>query len=109
MTGGGFADGPVAAGVTGLGAARDAAVAFVEAFGDGFSAWRARTLAAGCRVESCPLPDGVVQRPDGSLAEPPELAVLLRVIGALDDVRALHLPVVEWASAHLAATQSHDG
>jgi hypothetical protein len=115
MTGGGFADGPVAAGATNLAAARDAAVAFVEAFGDGFSVWRARTLAAARPVQSCPLPDDVVQRPDGSLvasdapAAPPELAALLRVLGALDDVRALHLPIVEWASAHLAETQSDDG
>jgi hypothetical protein len=35
--------------------------------------------------------------------------VLLHVIGALDDLRALHLPVAERASAHLAATQADDG
>jgi hypothetical protein len=115
MGGGGFADGPDAAGVTDLVRVRDAAVSFVESFGDGFSAWRAQTLAAGCRVQSCPLPDGLVQRPDGSLAASeapaatPDLALLLRLLGALDDVRALHLPVVEWASAYLAATQSDDG
>ena len=30
-----------------------AAESFYEVNGDGFSAWRAQTLAAGCRVQSC--------------------------------------------------------
>jgi hypothetical protein len=95
--------------------ARERAVAFVEAVGDGFSTWRAAALAAGRPVRSCPLPDGVEQRPDGSFAATesagPETAwgALLRVIGTLDDVRALHLPVVERACAHLEATQAEDG
>jgi hypothetical protein len=93
----------------------DRAVAFVDAVGDGFSAWRAATLVAGCPVQACPLPDDVVQRPDGSFAAPdspgaePAWGALLRVIGALDDVRALHLPLAERACAHLAATQADDG
>ena len=95
--------------------ARDRAVAFVEAFGDGFSAWRAAALVAGRPLQACPLPDGVAQRPDGSFADPDSpgsehaLAALLRVIGALDDLRALHLPVAERACTHLAATQADDG
>jgi hypothetical protein len=101
--------------VTGTAEARERALAFVEAFGDDFSAWRARTLAAREPVQACPLPAGAVQRSDGSFAvsEAPDavrdLAALLRVIGALDDVRALHLPVVEHACVHLAATQAEDG
>ena len=93
----------------------DRAVAFVDAVGDGFSAWRAAALVAGRPVQACPLPDDVVQRPDGSFAASdspgaePAWGALLRVIGALDDVRALHLPVVERACAHLAATQVDDG
>jgi hypothetical protein len=95
--------------------ARDRALAFVEAFGDGFSTWRAAALVAGRPVQACPLPDGVEQRPDGSFATAdspraePAWGALLRVIGALDDVRALHLPVVEFACTHLAATQADDG
>jgi hypothetical protein len=101
--------------VSGVAGARDRAVAFVEAFGDGFSTWRAAALVAGRPVQECPLPDGVAQRPDGSFAAPdspgaePALGALLRVIGALDDLRALHLPVAERACAHLAATQADDG
>jgi hypothetical protein len=95
--------------------ARDRAVAFARAFGDGFSAWRADALVAGRPVRACSLPDGVEQRPDGSFAVPdspgaePAWGSFLRVIGALDDVRALHLPVVERTCAHLAATQADDG
>jgi hypothetical protein len=93
----------------------DRAVAFVEASGDGFSAWRAAALAAGRPLQACPLPHGVAQRPDGSFAASdapgaePSWGLLLRVIGALDDLRALHLPVVELACAHLEATQADDG
>ena len=62
-----------------------------------------------------PLPADGVQMPDGSFAasEVPDakrdLAALLRVIAAFDDVHALHLPVVESACVHLAETQAEDG
>ena len=101
--------------MSGVAGARDRALAFVEAFGDGFSTWRAAALVAGRPVQACPLPGGVEQRPDGSFATAdspraePAWGALLRVIGALDDVRALHLPVVELACTHLAATQADDG
>jgi hypothetical protein len=101
--------------VTDAATARDRGLAFVAAHGDGFAAWRARMLGTGSPVQACPLPDGVIQRPDGSFAasDSPgaesDLGALLRVIGALDDLRALHLPVVERACAQLASIQADDG
>ncbi len=70
---------------------------------------------AGQRPRECRLPDGVVQRSDGSFTEGDadsggcDLGLLLGVVGALDDLRVLHLPEVESACEHLAATQADDG
>jgi len=101
--------------VTQASAARERALAFIEESGDAFAVWRGRSLLAGQPVRECRLPDSVVQRSDGSFVEGDadtegsDLGLLLGVVGALDDLRALHLPDVERACEHLAANQADDG
>jgi hypothetical protein len=96
-------------------AARERALAYVEEFGDTFAVWRARSLLAAQPPRELPLPDGVVQRSDGRFEAAAAgsgeagLALTLRIVGALDDLRALHLPEVERACAHLAVRQADDG
>jgi hypothetical protein len=108
--------------------ARDRAVAFVGAHGDAFAIWRALNLAGDRCLDDIPLPDGVVQRGDGSFAHAHAHApdarqpatgcaadtamnwdALLAVVGALDDVRGLHLPLVERACVAVEASQRDDG
>ena len=107
--------------MTDASSACERALIFAEKSCDEFATWRAQTLVAGRRPSSCPLPDGIVQRADGSLAASAspsgpsaasgssDLGALLFVVGALDDVRGLHLPVVENACRFLEATQNEDG
>jgi hypothetical protein len=87
----------------------------VAAHGDAFTRWRATQLATGRPIRSVRLPAGVAQRRDGSFADPApadaaaDWRVLLEVLGALDDLRALHLPLVERACCHAEASQRDDG
>lgn len=96
-------------------ASRARALAFVEACGDRFAIARARALAVGRTPEDLCLPDGAIQRPDGSIGlaggSTPEFEseLLLCVLGAAADLRGLHLPVVERACGHLEAVQAGDG
>jgi len=96
-------------------AALDRAVAFVEACGDRFSIARARSLVAGHPpVDPC-LPDGVVQRKDGSLGlelgnpAESEWEPMLRSLAAAADLGCLHLPFVERACGFLEVVQADDG
>ena len=96
-------------------AARDRAVAFVEACGDRFSLAFARALVAGRVPQALCLPDGATQRADGSIGAAGESAPefepepLLRFLGAAADLRGLHLPAVEHACMYLEAAQADDG
>ena len=96
-------------------AAHERGFAYVAAHGDAFARWRATELAAARPVRSCSLPDGVTQRHDGSFAAPApadaaaDWRALLAVVGALDDLHGLHLPLVERACAYAEASQGDDG
>jgi hypothetical protein len=87
-------------------------LAFVAARGDAFAVWRANALAAARPVRSCPLPEGVSQRGDGSFAAAAPAAdwrALLAIVAALDDLHALHLPLVSRACTYAEASQADDG
>jgi hypothetical protein len=61
------------------------------------------------------MPDGATQRTDGafasvSVSDPDaEIALAMRILGALDDTRTLHLPSVERACAYFGSVQASDG
>lgn len=101
--------------MSGVPAAFGRGLAFVDAHGDAFAVWRANALSAARPIRSCRLPDGVSQRGDGSFAASrsssasADWQVLLEIFGALDDLRALHLPLVSRACAHAEAVQTDDG
>jgi hypothetical protein len=99
--------------VSALTDARARALAFIEAHGDEIAARR-----AGALVGTRSLADALqclerLQRQDGAFASAPSaragLAGTLRILGALDDLRALHAPLVGRACAYVEGVQEDDG
>ncbi len=89
------------------------AVAFIEAHGDAIAG-----RCAGVLVGARPLCDALevlepLQRDDGAfVAAPggaPGLRATLKIVGMLDDLRALHTPLAARACPYISAVQADDG